>query len=128
MKNRPNPGIAPADYYDQGKCPVRAVLSHLGDKWSLIVMSHLKFGTHRFSELQGGIPDISQRMLTQTLRKLEREGLVSRHVTPTIPPRVDYAVTKLGLSLFEPLDVLTHWANEKRSQIEQARAAFDERT
>ena len=87
-------------------------------------MSHLKFGTHRFSELQGAIPDISQRMLTQTLRKLEREGLVSRKVTPSIPPRLAYEVTKLGMSLFEPLEILTIWAIEKRTQIEKARANF----
>ncbi len=127
MKNRPTPGKAPETFYDTELCPIRSVLSHLGDKWSLLVMTHLKFGSHRFSELQGALPDISQRMLTQTLRKLEREGLVLRSVTPSIPPRVDYEVTDLGRSLFDPLGILSQWAIEKRQEIEAARTAFDAR-
>lgn len=79
----------------------------------------------RFSELQRAIPDISQRMLTQTLRKLERDGLVSRTVTPTIPPRVDYAITNLGESLSGPLGAMTQWAVDKQPQIVAARESFD---
>ena len=124
---RRSPKIAPAEFYDRELCPVRNVLSQIGDKWSLLVFAHLRFGTHRFSELLGALPDISQRMLTQTLRKLEREGLVKRMVTPTTPPRVDYELTELGESLIAPLATLSAWAMEKRPEIEKARADFDNR-
>lgn len=125
---RSPPNIAPAQAYDRDACPVRNVISQIGDKWSLLIIGHLMFGTHRFSELLGALPDISQRMLTQNLRKLEREGLVSRTVTPTTPPRVDYALTELGRSMIEPLKALTVWAIDKRPEIERARDAFDTRT
>ncbi len=125
---RRTPDIAPAEFYDLDYCPVRNVLSRIGDKWSLLIIGHLYFGTHRFSELLGALPDISQRMLTQNLRKLQREGLVNRIVTPTTPPRVDYELTKLGRSLIEPLRTLSEWAVDKRPEIERARADFDART
>ena len=121
------PNIAPAAYYDPTLCPVRAVLSQIGDKWSLLVFAHLRFGRHRFSELLGALPDISQRMLTQTLRKLEREGFVERTVTPSTPPRVDYELTELGHSLIVPLSALSDWAMENRAKVEEARARFDAR-
>ncbi len=124
---REPPAIAPAEFYDRELCPVRNVLAQIGDKWSLLVFAHLRFGTHRFSQLLAALPDISQRMLTQTLRKLEREGLVERTVTPTTPPRVDYALTELGRSLIDPLTALSAWALEKRAEIEAARARFDQR-
>ena len=127
MKTMKNPGIAPQEYYDLQICPVRNVLAQIGGKWSLIVLGHLKFGQHRFSELRRAMPDISQRMLTKTLRGLERDGLVSRKVTPTIPPRVDYKLTKLGVSILEPLAVLSSWALEKRAEIENSRLAYDKR-
>lgn len=126
MKKRIPPNKAPTDFYDPLLCPIRNVVCQLGDKWSLLVITHLRFGSHRFSELLNALPDISQRMLTQTLRKLEREGLVLRTVTPTTPPRVDYELTKLGKSLIEPLGTLSAWAIEKRSQIEMARQTFDD--
>ena len=122
------PDIAPLEFCDRDNCPVRNIVSQIGDKWSLLIIGHLKFGKHRFSELLGALPDISQRMLTQTLRKLEREGLVNRIVTPTTPPRVDYELTELGCSLTEPLAVLSAWAMDKRPLIEKARADFDSRT
>lgn len=125
MKTRTPPNIAPEDFYDPVMCPLRNVISQIGDKWSLLVITHLRFGSHRFSELLNALPDISQRMLTQTLRKLERDGLVSRAVTPTIPPRVDYALTDLGFSLIEPLTGLSAWAIERRPEIEEARATYD---
>ena len=121
------PDIAPAAFYDLDHCPVRHVISRIGDKWSLLIIGHLHFGSHRFSELLGALPDISQRMLTQNLRKLEREGLVDRTVTPTTPPRVDYALTALGRSLITPLAELSAWATDNRPHIEQARAQFDGR-
>ena len=127
MKSRISPHKAPESFYDPVLCPVRNVLAQIGDKWSLLVITHLRFGSHRFSELLGALPDISQRMLTQTLRKLEREGLVLRTVTPTTPPRVDYELTELGESLIEPLGVLSEWALAKRSAIEEARRRFDKR-
>lgn len=121
------PDIAPQSYYDPTLCPVRAVVSQFGDKWSLLIFAHLAYGRHRFSQLLGALPDISQRMLTQTLRKLEREGFVNRIVTPTTPPRVDYELTDLGLSLIEPLSALSDWALRHRSDVEAAREKFDSR-
>ena len=106
---------------------MRAVVSQIGDKWSLLIFAHLAYGRHRFSQLLGALPDISQRMLTQTLRKLEREGLVNRIVTPSTPPRVDYELTELGQSLIEPLSALSDWGLRHRPEIEAARKAYDAR-
>lgn len=106
-------------------CPIRTILAQIGDKWSLLVILLLREGGQRFSEMQRAIPDISQRMLTQTLRKLERDGLVSRKVTPSIPPRVDYAITDLGKSVFEPIGAMAQWAVEKQPDIIKARQRFD---
>lgn len=109
-------------------CPIRTVLAQIGDKWSLLIILLLQNGEHRFSAIGREIPDISQKMLTQTLRKLEREGLISRKVTPSIPPRVDYKLTKLGHSLFEPIGAMTQWAIEKQTMILKARKAYDDTT
>lgn len=106
-------------------CPIRTVLAQIGDKWSLLVILMLRDGEHRFSAIQRAIPDISQRMLTQTLRKLERDGLVRRTVTPSIPPRVDYAITELGQSLFAPIGAMAQWAIEKQPEIVKARSVYD---
>ena len=84
----------------------------------MLIMVHLSFGRHRFSELLNGIPDISQRMLTQTLRNLERDGLVSRHVTASIPPRVDYELTARGHDFIPVLQSLLQWGLENRQDIE----------
>ena len=111
--------------HDPELCPVRDVIANFGDKWSILVIVGLRQGSRRFSELRRDLPDISQRMLTQTLRKLEREGLVSRAVTPSIPPRVDYALTGLGQSLIPPLIGLAGWAVEHGPSIVAARARFD---
>lgn len=113
--------------YDPDICPVRHVLDAVGDKWTILILTALKSGTLRFSELKRTIPDISQRMLTQTLRKLERDGYVSRAVTPSIPPRVDYALTALGVSLTTQMIPLAEWALDHRDAVAQARAAFDAR-
>ena len=113
--------------YDPNICPVRHVLDGIGDKWTILVLSGLKPGTQRFSELKRAIPDISQRMLTQTLRKLERDGCISRKVTPTIPPRVDYALTDLGRSLVDELAPLAAWALMHRDAVAAARADYDAR-
>ena len=107
---------------------VNAILVRIGDKWSVLIVALLGGGPHRFNEIKRTIGGISQRMLTLTLRGLERDGLVTRTVTPTNPPRVDYALTELGFSLWEPVQALGAWARVHRVQIEGARTAFDEKT
>jgi DNA-binding HxlR family transcriptional regulator len=104
---------------------VSSVLARVGDKWSVLVVMALGQGPKRFNELRRMIDGVSQRMLTLTLRGLERDGLVTRTVFPTIPPRVDYELTELGRSLREPVSALGGWANEHQAEIEAARAAFD---
>ncbi|MEZ8222592.1 winged helix-turn-helix transcriptional regulator [Vibrio splendidus] len=106
-------------------CPTRTILAQISDKWSLIVIIVLGNEEYRFSELAKKIPDISQRMLTQTLRKLERDGLLQRRVTPSIPPRVDYKMTTLGQSLSEPLNSMSKWALDNQPHILVARDRFD---
>ena len=113
--------------YDPAICPVRDVIGHIGDKWSILVLTGLKASAMRFSELRREIPDISQRMLTKTLRGLERDGFVLRTVTPSVPPRVDYALTPLGVSLVEALAPLAQWALDKRGDVAKSRAVFDHR-
>jgi len=111
--------------FDPSLCPVRTILAKVGDKWSILLLHELKPAKKRFSELARALPDISQRMLTATLRKLERDGLVSRHVTPSIPPRVDYQLTALGHSLLAPLDQLSAWAATHKAEIDANRIAYD---
>ncbi|WP_449281803.1 winged helix-turn-helix transcriptional regulator [Leucobacter sp.] len=104
---------------------IREVLARIGDKWSLLVVATLRGGRLRFTELQHHIPGISQRMLTLTLRHLERDGLLSRTVHAEVPPRVEYELTDLGRTLMEHAVGLGIWAVENRSRIEAARAAYD---
>ena len=104
---------------------INEVLQRIGDKWSLLIVSVLSDGSRRFSELRREIPTISQRMLTLTLRGLERDGMVYRTVTPTIPPRVDYELTDLGRSLREPVCALATWAIDNIGEIHQAQERFD---
>ena len=104
---------------------ISTLLSRIGDKWTVLVVTTLAGGTKRFNELRREIPSVSQRMLTLTLRNLERDGLVSRKVTPSIPPRVDYALTDLGRSLYEPLSGIERWALSNVEAIHQAQAQFD---
>ena len=118
---------AAPDYAGESCKPVGAVLHRIGDKWSVLVVMNLSHGAHRFSALRRALPGISQRMLTLTLRNLERDGLITRTVTPTIPPRVDYELTPLGHSMKEPVVALGRWAHDNRLAIEAARAAFDAR-
>ncbi len=104
---------------------VRDVLNRVGDKWSILVVAVLDQGPRRFSELRRAIEGISQRMLTRTLRGLERDGLVTRTVFPTVPPRVDYDLTPLGRTLLVPVRELAAWADENRQAIQTAREQYD---
>ena len=104
---------------------ISEVLSRVGDKWTVLVVDTLGGGPMRFSELRGAIGGISQKMLTTTLRGLERDGFLTRTVTPTIPPRVDYELTELGLALLEPVGALGDWARANIGRVNEARARFD---
>ena len=105
---------------------ISTLLSRIGDKWTVLVVQTLGEGSKRFNELRREIPSVSQRMLTLTLRGLERDGLVTRTVYPTIPPRVDYQLTGLGCSLLKTVRGLGEWAIQNRDEILQARRRFDE--
>ena len=104
---------------------ISTLLSRIGDKWTVLVVTTLADGSKRFNELRREIPTVSQRMLTLTLRNLERDGLVSRTVTPTIPPRGDYELTELGHSLQKPITGLAQWALDNVGAIHEAQAVFD---
>ena len=104
---------------------VSDVLARVGDKWSVLVVTKLGGGPQRFNELRRSIGGISQRMLTLTLRGLERDGLITRTVFPIIPPRVDYALTALGRDLLEPVSALGDWALRNQTKIARAREQFD---
>ena len=109
-----------------GDCrAISDVLARIGDKWSVLVVARLGEGPQRFNELRRSIGGISQRMLTLTLRGLERDGLVTRTVFPTIPPRVDYALTALGRDLLDPVSALGAWAIRNQAKIARAREQFD---
>jgi DNA-binding HxlR family transcriptional regulator len=107
--------------------PATEILMRIGDKWSVLIVMMLSDGPQRFSQLKRRIEGISQRMLTLTLRGLERDGLVTRTVTPTIPPRVDYELTPLGHSLRDPVNALGRWAIDNRPAMLSARQAYDAR-
>jgi DNA-binding HxlR family transcriptional regulator len=113
--------------HDPARCPaVREVLNRVGDKWSVLVVSLLGEGPKRFTELRRAIEGVSQRMLTLTLRGLERDGLVARTVYPTIPPRVEYRLTNLGRTLLDPINDLAEWASSNRVKIQEAREKYDQ--
>lgn len=109
-------------------CEVRQILDRIADKWSLLVMALLENGTLRFTELLRLVDGVSQRMLTVTLRQLERDGLVSRTVHPVVPPRVEYSLTDLGRSLNATVLALVTWTESHQSDIAAARARYDEST
>ena len=111
--------------FDAECIATREILNRVGDKWSVLVVVLLGHGARRFNEVKRAIGGISQRMLTTTLRGLERDGLVKRTVRPTKPPQVDYALTKLGKTLLGPVSVLAVWAQGHRGEVQRARAAFD---
>jgi DNA-binding HxlR family transcriptional regulator len=107
------------------RCPIRDVLERMGDRWSMLVLLMLNdHKTMRFSVLKNAIGDISQRMLSQTLRRLEQDGLVLRTAHATVPPRVDYALTTLGESFMNPMRNLLNWADENHQLVRDARVAY----
>ncbi len=108
-----------------GLCSPRQALELIADRWTMIVVKALGDGRHRYGELHRSIDGISQKMLTQTLRSLERDGLVERTVYPVVPPRVEYALTPLGATLTEPLEALAAWAERHMGEITEARRAYD---
>lgn len=114
----------PADPY-QRNCPSRQVLDRIGDRWTVLVVGALTEGPLRFSQLAARVDGVSQKMLTQTLRALERDGLVTRTVYPQIPPRVEYELTKAGITLQEPLKALADWATTHMPAILTARQQYD---
>ena len=108
-------------------CEVRQILDRIADKWSLLVIALLDRRTLRFNELRREIDGISQRMLTVTLRQLERDGLVRRTVYPVVPPRVDYALTPLGVTLHEIIQAFVVWTEQHQNEIATARSRYDAR-
>ena len=127
VSNGRSPGTAVGHGMDPCKA-VGSILARIGDKWSVLVVMSLGDGTYRFNELKRHIDGISQRMLTLTLRGLERDGLVERTFFPTIPPRVDYTLTELGRSLRGPVGALGQWAMKHRQTVEQSRNLYDARS
>lgn len=124
-KNSKVPALPPSPDPHEDCRGVASVLARIGDKWTVFVIRMLFDGPKRFNEIKRLVDGISQRMLTLTLRGLERDGLVTRTVFPTIPPRVDYELTDLGRSLSKPVIALGEWAMAHQSQIEAARDRFD---
>ena len=121
----PHTDVREPIHADHPGCQLRDVLDRVGDKWSVLVMHLLGAGPQRYSQLQKAIEGISQRMLTLTLRSLERDGLVTRTVTPTSPPRVDYALTEVGKTLSGQVAALIEWAEEHREYIAKSRVHYD---
>ena len=109
---------------ERAQCPVRDVLDRLGEKWATLLVMALAERPRRFSELQRIVPDISKRSLTQSLRNLEEDGIITRHVFPTKPPAVEYRLATLGRSMLEPLAALIAWAEVSHAAIREARASF----
>lgn len=115
--------VQPGSGHEQ-RCPIRDVLDCIGDRWSLLVLLTLADGTLRFSQLKRAIGDISQRMLAQTLRALERDGYLSREVHATVPPKVEYTLTALGESLLTRMVPLIQWAEENHDRVRKARKVY----
>jgi len=108
--------------FDPSRCPIRDLLDRVGDRWSILLLTMLASSPMRFNALARAVPDISKRMLSQTLRILETDGLVNRAVEPTVPPRVTYSLTKLGESIMVPMHSLIVWAEQNHAEVQAARA------
>ena len=117
--------MARGDAFDPD-CPTRVVLDRIGDKWTALVIGALEGGSLRFTELRARIGGVAPKVLTQTLRAMERDGLLTRTVHAQVPPRVDYELTLLGASLTAPIATLTDWAETHLTQILSSRAAYDD--
>ena len=117
--------VPPAWNVFQATCPTRTILECISDKWAVLVVGLLMGGTRRFGELRRGIEGVSQKMLTQTLRALERDGLVRRKVFAAVPPKVEYTLTPLGHSLAHLVDALRIWAEANVDQVLQSRDLYD---
>lgn len=120
--------MKPCDHSDTAACArISEVLARIADKWTLLIVRALGTGPLRFNALKREIGDISQKMLASTLRSLERDGFVTRTVTPAMPPQVEYALTDLGADLLTPVSALAEWTLRNSARIEAARAAFEAR-
>lgn len=117
-------GTSHGDIYDPG-CPGRLVLDRIGDRWTVLIVGILEGGTKRFSELRNAVGGITPKVLTQTLRAMERDGLVTRKVYAEVPPRVDYTLTDLGWSLTTPIKAIRTWAEENMAQLFATRDSYD---
>lgn len=117
-------GTVRGDIYDPG-CPGRLVLDRIGDRWTVLIVGILEEGTKRFSELRDAVGGITPKVLTQTLRAMERDGLVARKVYAEVPPRVEYTLTDLGRSLCSPIKVIRTWAEENMGQLFATRDRYD---
>ncbi len=114
-------------FHNNEDCPIRNVVAQIGDKWSVLILFALVDGPDRFNSLKSRVVGVSQRMLTQTLRDLEREGYVNRTVYPEVPVKVEYELTQLGKDLVKPLYQLVSWADTHHDEIRRSRKSYDER-
>ncbi|MEW8525385.1 MAG: helix-turn-helix domain-containing protein [Candidatus Thiodiazotropha endolucinida] len=114
-------------FHNNDECPIRNVVAQIGDKWSVLILFALVEGADRFNSLKSRVVGISQRMLTQTLRDLEREGYVNRTVYPEVPVKVEYELTSMGRDIVKPLYQLVSWAETHHDEIKRSRKAYDER-
>jgi DNA-binding HxlR family transcriptional regulator len=121
------PVIPPEPVPMTTNCKAREVVGRIGSKWAIYVISSLDEHTMRFGDLKKAIDGISQRMLTVTLRSLERDGLIRRTVYPVVPPRVEYALTPLGATLLDVVSTMVHWTDDHMREIEAAQSAYDSR-
>ncbi|AKU18657.1 HxlR family transcriptional regulator [Luteipulveratus mongoliensis] len=115
-----------ANVYSE-RCPAREVLDRIADRWTVLVLGALADGPLRYGELRRRVEGVSEKMLTQTLRSLERDGLVVRHADEETPPAVDYALTELGASLEAPMAAVRGWAEQRIVEVQEAREAYDDR-
>jgi DNA-binding HxlR family transcriptional regulator len=106
-------------------CPTRVVLDRIGDRWTVLVVLSLESGPLRFTRLRAEVGGVAPKVLTQTLRGMERDGLLTRTVHPQVPPRVDYELTDLGRSLLRPIHVVTRWAEQHVTEVLDARGSYD---
>ena len=127
LKNKSQPIRREIDLgkLDFDNCPVRDMMQQIGGKWSTLLLEALAHRPYRFGELRRKIPDISQRMLTQTLRDLQRDGYVEREVFPTKPPSVEYSLTEMGHQMYDSLQHVLHWAENNHHRVRAARERFD---